>query len=98
VDGDRSLEVKNPATGKVFVTVACGSKAQAEEAFRAAKAAQPAWEALGWEKRKAMLLAIADAIEARREEAAELTASRWPKREARWTPPSPGSASTATAS
>jgi acyl-CoA reductase-like NAD-dependent aldehyde dehydrogenase len=73
VDGDRSLEVKNPATGKVFVTVACGSKAQAEEAFRAAKAAQPAWEALGWEKRKAMLLAIADAIEARREEAAELT-------------------------
>jgi hypothetical protein len=24
VDGDRVLEVKNPATGKTFVTVACG--------------------------------------------------------------------------
>jgi aldehyde dehydrogenase (NAD+) len=72
VDGDRALEVKNPATGKTFVTVACGSERQVDEALQAAKAAQPAWEALGWSKRRAMLLAVADVIEARAEEAAEL--------------------------
>jgi acyl-CoA reductase-like NAD-dependent aldehyde dehydrogenase len=72
VDGDRVLEVKNPATGKTFVTVACGSETQVDEALQAAKAAQPAWEALGWLKRKAMLLAVADAIEVRADEAAEL--------------------------
>jgi delta 1-pyrroline-5-carboxylate dehydrogenase len=42
VDGDRALEVKNPATGKTFVTVACGSERQADEALQAAKAVQPA--------------------------------------------------------
>jgi acyl-CoA reductase-like NAD-dependent aldehyde dehydrogenase len=72
VDGDRALEVKNPATGKSFVTVACASERQANQALQAAKAAQPAWEALGWSKRKAMLLAVADAIEARADEAAKL--------------------------
>ncbi len=72
VDGDRSLDVKNPATGDVFATVACGSEAQAQNALRAAKAAQPDWEALGWEKRKEMVLAIADAIEARQDEFAEV--------------------------
>jgi len=72
VDGDRALDVKNPATGKTFVTVACGSERQVDEALQAAKAAQPAWEALGWSKRNALLLAVADAIEARADEAAEL--------------------------
>jgi acyl-CoA reductase-like NAD-dependent aldehyde dehydrogenase len=72
VDGDRALEVKNPATGKTSVTVACGSERQADEALQAAKAVQPAWEALGWSKRKAMLLAVADAMEARADAAAEL--------------------------
>ncbi|NYI02764.1 aldehyde dehydrogenase family protein [Cupriavidus plantarum] len=67
VDGDRHLDVKNPATGAVFVTVACGSVGQAEAAVQAAKAAQPAWEAIGWEKRRAMVLAIVDAIEARQD-------------------------------
>src|SRR6202167_6825024 len=72
VDGDRALEVKNPATGKTFATVACGSERQVDEALQAAKAAQPAWEALGWTRRKAMLLVGADALEARGEQAAEL--------------------------
>lgn len=72
VEGERILDVKNPATGEVFISVACGSQAQAESALLAAKAAQPAWEALGWEQRRVMVLAIADAIEARLGEFAEV--------------------------
>jgi acyl-CoA reductase-like NAD-dependent aldehyde dehydrogenase len=72
VDGDRALDVKNPATGKIFVTAACASERQVNDALRSAKAAQPAWEALGWSKRREMLLAIADGLEERADEAAML--------------------------
>ena len=71
VDGDRTLDVKDPATGELVATVACASENQAEAAVQAAKSAQPAWEALGWAKREELLLAYADALHARAEEFTE---------------------------
>lgn len=72
VAGDRSLEVINPATGAVFATVSCASREQAEAAIQAAKRAQPAWEALGWSARADMLKAIADRMETRLDEFADV--------------------------
>lgn len=71
VEGDRSLEVVNLATGTVFPTVSCASREQAEAAVQAAKRAQPHWEALGWNARADMLNAIADRMEARSNEFAD---------------------------
>lgn len=62
VAGDHTLDVINPATGDVFATVARASRAQAEAAIAAAKKAQPAWDALGWEARSERLQALADAM------------------------------------
>lgn len=72
VEGSRSLEVVNPATGKVLATVSCASPEQLEAAVQAAKRAQPAWEALGWSARADMLRTIADRMEARREDFADV--------------------------
>jgi len=68
VNGKRTLDVINPATGEVFATVACASRQQAEMAVQAAKKAQPGWEALGWHQRAAMLETMADRMEARSED------------------------------
>jgi acyl-CoA reductase-like NAD-dependent aldehyde dehydrogenase len=72
VQGDQTIDVVNPATGKVFATCARASLAQLEEAVAAAKAAFPPWSSLGHEGRQAALLAFADAIEARTDEFARL--------------------------
>lgn len=66
VAGDYTLDVVNPATGEVFATVARASRRQAESAIEAAKRAQPAWDALGWDARSDLLKALADAVEERR--------------------------------
>lgn len=66
VAGDYTLDVVNPATGEVFATVARASRRQAEAAIEAAKRAQPAWDALGWDARSDLLKALADAVEERR--------------------------------
>ena len=70
VDGNRTLDVVNPATGEVFQTVACADEAQAEQAVQAAKAAAPGWAALSVAERAGYLNKLADAINAN---AAELT-------------------------
>lgn len=64
VDGDASLDVINPATGKVFTTVARASQRQADQAIAAAKAAGAAWAATSMDERRAKVLALADAIAA----------------------------------
>jgi len=64
VDGASTLEVINPATGAVLVKCPRASQAQAEQAIAAAKAAFPAWSAKSWAERSALLLKIADAMEA----------------------------------
>lgn len=72
VDGDMTMDVINPATGAPFATVARASARQADEAIAAAKAAQPAWGALGFAERAAKLNALADAIVARGDEFARI--------------------------
>jgi acyl-CoA reductase-like NAD-dependent aldehyde dehydrogenase len=70
--GAATLEVINPATGKLLTTCARADKAQLDAAVAAAKRAFPAWSATPIEKRRAALLKIADALAARSAEFAKL--------------------------
>ncbi|HQS96534.1 MAG: aldehyde dehydrogenase [Novosphingobium sp. 17-62-19] len=70
VDGDMTMDVINPATGAPFCTVPRASAAQADAAIAAAKAAVPGWAAVPWADRQAKLVALADAIAARKDEIA----------------------------
>jgi len=72
VAGAATMEVLNPATGQAFATCPRADAKQLEAAVKAAKAAFPAWAKLGIEARRAKLLRIADALEARIPEFAEL--------------------------
>ncbi len=72
IDGDMTMDVINPATGAPFATVARASAEQADAAIAAAKAAQPAWGALGFAERAAKLNALADAIVGRGDEFARI--------------------------
>jgi acyl-CoA reductase-like NAD-dependent aldehyde dehydrogenase len=72
VDGARTLDVFNPATGSVLATCPCADEAQLDEAVAAAKAAFPGWSALSFRERRSKLEAIADALEARTNEFARL--------------------------
>ena len=75
VEGAASLDVVNPATGRSFATIARADVAQLDQAVAAAKAAFPAWSALGYEERGARIAALADALEARRDELSRLLTS-----------------------
>lgn len=72
IAGASTLDVFNPATGEVFQQAPKADKAQLNAAVAAAKAAFPAWSATDISERKAMLLKLADAIDARLGEFAEL--------------------------
>jgi acyl-CoA reductase-like NAD-dependent aldehyde dehydrogenase len=72
VDGAKTLEVFNPATGGVLETCPRADEAQLDEAVAAAKATFPAWSALSFSERRVKLEAIADALEARTDEFARL--------------------------
>lgn len=58
------LEVLNPATGEVIAQTARGGAAEVDRAVAAARAAFPAWRALGPAGRAQVLFAIAAAVEA----------------------------------
>lgn len=75
VAGDRALDVIDPATGGVFATCACASEAQIELAVAAAAAAFPAWAATPAEERSAIMVRIAEVIEANLETLARLLTS-----------------------
>jgi len=62
VDGDRRLDVINPATGEVFASASCASPAQLDAAVAAAKAAFPAWSRTTFEARREMIGKFADAV------------------------------------
>ena len=64
VDGAAQIDVVNPATGRVFAQAERADEAQLEQAVAAAKAAQPAWAVLGYEKRGELLTALADGLTA----------------------------------
>lgn len=72
VAGDETIDVINPATGKAFTTVPRASKAQADQAIAAAKAAQTGWAAVPFADRQAKLVALAEAVAANGEELARL--------------------------
>lgn len=72
VDGASTLEVIEPATGRVFEHCARADEAQLEEAIAAAKRAFPAWAATPHAARRATLEKLADALEPRLPEFAQL--------------------------
>lgn len=69
------IDVTNPADGSLLATVPAGGVADVDAAVRAARAAQPGWAATPPAERAALLGALRDALEVRREEiAATVTA------------------------
>ena len=72
VQGDRTLEVTNPATGSMFAQVACASATQIELAVSAASRAFPKWAATPLAQRQALLQSVADRIDAESETLAQL--------------------------
>jgi 1-pyrroline-5-carboxylate dehydrogenase len=64
--GDGTFEVRSPIDRDLVVgRFARGTRADVREAVAAARAAQPAWAALGWEQRVALLRAAAELISER---------------------------------
>lgn len=72
VPGASGLPVINPATGQAFANAARADASQLERAVAAARRAFPAWSSLAWAERRAMLEAVAAAMEARFDEFARL--------------------------
>jgi acyl-CoA reductase-like NAD-dependent aldehyde dehydrogenase len=70
--GAASLEVINPATGKLLATCARADKSQLHAAIAAAKKAFPAWSATSIDARRQVLLRFADALQTRAPEFARL--------------------------
>ncbi|MCR9095205.1 MAG: aldehyde dehydrogenase family protein [bacterium] len=64
VPTDTTFGVVNPATEEVFAQAPDASREDLEAAVAAARAAFPAWRAKSLDERRAILLAMADAIEA----------------------------------
>src|SRR5471032_2947536 len=72
ISGASTLDVINPATGKLLTRCARADRAQLDAAVSAAKMAFPAWSATPIDNRRQALLHIADAVEARSAEFARL--------------------------
>jgi acyl-CoA reductase-like NAD-dependent aldehyde dehydrogenase len=64
VEGAGTLDVINPATGRVLAVAPRGDRAALEQAVAAAKAAFPPWSATPLRLRGALLARLADALEA----------------------------------
>ena len=64
VEGDATLDIVNPASGKAFAKVPHASVRQADAAVAAAKAAGPAWAATPLEERRKAVIAFAAAMTA----------------------------------
>jgi acyl-CoA reductase-like NAD-dependent aldehyde dehydrogenase len=72
VAGAMTLDVINPATGRLLTRCARADKAQLDAAVAAAKLAFPAWSATPIQARRQALLKVAAALEARSAEFARL--------------------------
>src|SRR5215475_11880413 len=64
VEGAGTLDVINPATGRVLTAAPRADQAQLDQAVAAAKTAFPAWSATPLRQRGALLVKLADALEA----------------------------------
>ena len=67
-----ALDVVNPATGEVFARCPAAGRDELERAVAAARRAQPAWRALGFEARARVVEAMADALTENQDSLAEL--------------------------
>src|SRR6478736_9674314 len=72
VNGSGTLDVINPATGRTLTTAPRADRAQLDEAVAAAKAAFPTWSATPLRQRAALLIKLAEALEAEQDEFARL--------------------------
>ena len=72
VAGDQTMEVVNPATEEKLADCPRASESQLNDAVAAAKAAFPVWSKTSIDDRKAVILKIADIIEANATELAQL--------------------------
>lgn len=72
VDGASSFDVINPATAQPFARAPKADAAQLDQAVAAAKAAFPGWAAMPVDERAALVIKLADALEARSDEFAAL--------------------------
>jgi acyl-CoA reductase-like NAD-dependent aldehyde dehydrogenase len=72
VKGAGTLDVINPATGKVLTAAPRADRAQLDQAVAAAKAAFPQWSATPLKKRGALLVKLAEALETEQDEFARL--------------------------
>src|SRR5262245_25112562 len=64
VEGAGTLEVINPATGRILTAAPRADQARVDQAVAAAKTAFPAWSATPLRQRAALLAKLADALEA----------------------------------
>jgi len=73
VDGDgEQIDVHSPSTGELLGSVQASTPAQVDAAVAAAKAAFPAWSEQPAPERGKLLLRVAEALEARRDEIADI--------------------------
>jgi acyl-CoA reductase-like NAD-dependent aldehyde dehydrogenase len=72
VAGDSAMDVINPATEEVLAVCPRGSERQMNEAVAAAKAAFKTWRKVPMDDRRALVMKLADAIEAKTDEFARL--------------------------
>src|SRR5262245_21632543 len=64
VEGACTLDVINPATGRILTAVPRADRGQLEEGVAAAKTAFPAWSAKPFRERGALLVKLAEALDA----------------------------------
>jgi acyl-CoA reductase-like NAD-dependent aldehyde dehydrogenase len=86
VPGATELAVINPATEDVLAIAPRADRAQLHQAVAAAKAAFPAWSTIPFRHRGALLIKLANAMEARKDEFTRLLTEEQgkPLREAGW--------------
>ena len=74
-DGEGTFELRSPIDSEILVgTFAKGTRADVQDAVKAARRAQPAWFRLGWERRLEIMKRAADLISERQMEYAGLMA------------------------
>jgi len=67
-----SIQNLNPSTGELIAEIPCAGPDEVRAAVARARAAQPAWEALGLEERCRVLAGVADGLAERADELADL--------------------------
>ena len=72
VEGAGTMDVINPATGRILTAAPRADRAQLDQAVAAAKAAFPGWSATTIRKRSELLVKLAEALEAEQDVFARL--------------------------